>query len=271
MMKIFMRVCGVLSILAFVIVVLLALRSRLSWEYSALSFGLMLVTIALETSLSRRDMSGGKVPAGSPLWKIVLISTLLTGAFVVFMGGRSVFNLTQGEDWNGAALIAILAALLAVQGVLSIGRAKPSLGNPSDVVKDAETYAAHGRTAQAVSMLEKALRDSPGHADIERKLRELGAQVPAPPPLLLRSLAMGLIATSILGAIGFLILPNTRLPEIINSPATLVNKIMGHLAPATSLYRAEPDSGPIPICIFFWIVTFAAIHFRWARSRTPLA
>ncbi len=143
--------------------------------------------------------------------------------------------------------------------------ARPSLLNPADVMRNAETYAAHGRTAQAISILEKALRDFPVQPEIEQKLRELQTQTPVSPPILLRSLAMGVIAASLFGAIGFLILPGTQLGEIFNWPATLVNNALGYLAAA--YYRPEADgSGPIVNSIFFWIVAFAAIHFGWSRS-----
>jgi hypothetical protein len=89
-------------------------------------------------------------------------------------------------------------------------------------------------------------------------------------PLVLRSLAIGLIASSIFSVAGLLVVRGTWVTEIFNGPAVLFLSILGNMLPSRALDALELDgSGPAIGSIFFWVVTFAAIHFFWSRHLCP--
>lgn len=57
-----------------------------------------------------------------------------------------------------------------------ISRSSSQTGRSSDVLEEAETYVAHGRTAQAIAILESALSEHPQRQDIAQRLSQIRNQ-----------------------------------------------------------------------------------------------
>jgi len=74
------------------------------------------------------------------------------------------------------ATLSLLAIVLFVVGIYLFLQRWRSTGNLSaqvGVIAEAEVLVAYGQKAQAIAMLENALRANPAREDVARKLREL--------------------------------------------------------------------------------------------------
>lgn len=268
-MKIILRIFGGLLIVTFVIFAFMGVNNNVPREFVAIPFGLVFVTLALEVLVSRRNiisLRGGTELVGTPGWKFSLICFLIVGAFTTFMGTYFVLMHAPIFVRNIILLIAIVSLLVSIVLILRVERVRISAGDPSEIIKNSEIYFAYGRKAQAIFVLEKALRYFPKQTDIEQKLHEIKGRNDIPMPILLRSLAIGVIAASIFSVAGFLVLQGTWVHEIFNWPLEFIVSILGYLIPSTVIATfAQETSGPANSSIFIWIVIFTAIHFFWSR------
>lgn len=74
---------------------------------------------------------------------------------------------------NIVVLCTVVTVVSVAMAILRVKTLTDNTPNPIDTIKEAETYIAYGRTAQAITILEDALIKFPNQRDIVRKLLEL--------------------------------------------------------------------------------------------------
>lgn len=139
---------------------------------------------------------------------------------------------------------------------------KTSARDRADVRKAADVYRTYGRTAQADSMQDESLGDNSARNDLRQTWRQSTTQNAGDMPLLVRVLGIGMIVTSILCVVGFIVMPGTWVAELFNWPSRFVHGF----SPLSKSYEfVTSGDEPAPGSIGFWIISVAAIQLAWLR------
>jgi len=173
-MTLVLRITTVVLVLTFILFAFLGVNDYVPRQYMAIPFGLASMSFALEVLVSRRDLIGRvKDRAGSPRWKLGLFLFWVVGSVTAVMGVYPSLTLLPNIAKNIVVLCTVVTVVSVVMAILRVKTLTDNTENPIDTIKEAETYIAYGRRAQAITILEDALSRFPNQRDIVRKLLEL--------------------------------------------------------------------------------------------------